>query len=155
MLEIFSCINKHYLIPYTRIIYVGGIFSSYWNIFCSPNTNTYPFQQKEKIKPEKIVNDYTYFWFVFSYFLITVTIRMSSYFTWEWWTWDLWMFIIPLMFFIKLLDIGIPLILFVSSNFISEEYMKVIILSAKSALTNEFLFTTILSRSSFNNSIVQ
>ena len=47
------------------------------------------------------------------------------------------------------------IILFVSSNFISEEYMKVIILSAKSALTNEFLFTTILSRSSFNNSIVQ
>ena len=155
MLEIFSCINKHYLIPYTRIIYVGGFFSSYWNIFCSPNTSTYPFQQKEKIKPEKIANDYTYFWFVFSYFLITVTIRMSSYFFWEWWTWDLWMFIIPLMFFIKLLDIGIPLILFVSSNFISEEYMKVIILSAKSALTNEFLFTTILSRSSFNNSIVQ
>ena len=65
------------------------------------------------------------------------------------------MFIIPLMFFIKLLDIGIPLILFVSSNFISEEYMKVIILSAKSALTNEFLFTTILSRSSFSNSTVQ
>ena len=57
--------------------------------------------------------------------------------------------------FIKFSDIWIPLIIFVSSNFMSEEYMKVINLSAKSTLTNEFLFTTILSISSFSSSTVK
>ena len=41
----------------------------------------YPFQQKEKIKPKEIMSDYTYFLFVFSHFLITVTMRISNYFT--------------------------------------------------------------------------
>ena len=73
-LKILYAIDKNYLVPYMCEIYICRVFTTYGNVPCSPRTSPCSFQEKEKIKANKVIYNDTVFFFIFPYPEIALTI---------------------------------------------------------------------------------